>query len=337
MYWASAGWIDSRPVRIAFASLVVLMPALGYENTANLTNTIWILFGVTPWALLSLSESRRATVLRGTVAFASASATALSAVFLPLAVGWAVIRRRRPTWIVVSAFCAGLLLQFAVVTHTHDTRPRTTVRQASKLPEIIGIKVFALFLVGERGIRAVWSQRATLAVVAPLVVLVGLAALLPGIGRRKQGVVAAFMALAVASFVVPVWGRGTNQVALALPLHSIFGAAQAGHYSPMATRYSVTPILLLAGAAAIVLGARRPARPSLSAASRIAFVTWVVVVTLVGYPVTNPRSSGPRWSTSVVSSYRAHCLGTRPATKFAVTVPNHTVNPAVVLSCHDRP
>jgi hypothetical protein len=337
VYWASEEWIDSRWVRIAYASLLVLMPALGYENTANITNTIWILFGVAPWALLSRSESHRATVLRGAVAFASATATALSVVFLPLAIGWAVIRRRRPTWIVVAAFCAGLLLQFAVVFHTHDTRPRTTVRQASKLPEIIGVKVFALFLVGERGISSVWSQRATLAVVAPLVVLVGLAALLPGIGRRKQGVVAAFVALALASFLVPVWARGTNQVALVLPLHSIFGSAQAGRYSQGATRYSVVPILLLAGAAAIVLGARRPDRPKLSAVSRVVFVTWIVVVTLIGYPVTNPRSWGPRWSTSVVASYRAHCLGASPSSKYKVAVPNHSVNPAVVLSCHDRP
>jgi hypothetical protein len=337
VYWASEGWIDSRPVRIAFASLVVLMPALGYENTANVTNTIWILFGMAPWAFLSMSEGRRATVLRGGVAFASATATALAAVFLPLAIGWAVVRRRRPTWIVVSAFCAGLLVQFAVVTHTRDTRPRTTIRQASKLPEIVGIKVFALFLVGERGIRAVWDQRATLAVAAPLVVLVGLAALLPGIGRRKQGVVVAFVVLALAAFVVPVWGRGTNQVALALPLHSIFGAAQAGHYSPMATRYSVVPILLLAGAAAIVLGARRPDRPSLSAVARVAFVTWVVAITLVGFTVTNPRSWGPQWSTSVQASYRAHCLRAAPSATFDVAVPNHSVNPEVVLSCHDRP
>ncbi len=44
VYWASEGWIDSQAVRAALASLVVLMPALGYENTANITNLIWILF-----------------------------------------------------------------------------------------------------------------------------------------------------------------------------------------------------------------------------------------------------------------------------------------------------
>jgi hypothetical protein len=341
VYWATEGWIDSRGVRLAYAGLVALMPALGYENTANTVNTIWILFGVTPWALLAWSESRRAVVLRSIVAFFCATATALTAIFLPLAIGWAIVRRRRPTLVVVAAFLTGLVLQFAVVTHTRDTRPRTTIRQASKLPEAVGIKVFALLLVGERGIRAVWDQRSVLAVVASLVVLVGLALLLPGLDRRRQVVVCTFVGLALLAFLVPVWGRGTNQVALQLPAHSIFGAAQAGRYDPMATRYSVVPILLLAGAAAIALGSRRSARGS-SRGSRtrwapIVFVTWAVVVTLVGFPVTNPRSLGPSWSSALVSHYDSHCTGASPSTKYKVPVPNRPVNPPVVLSCRDRP
>ena len=208
VYWATEGWVDSRPVRLALASLVVLMPALGYENTANITNTIWVCFGVAPWALVSLSEGRRATALRAAVAFASATATALTAVFLPLGIAYAVIRRRRPTWIVLAAFVSGLALQFAVVLHTRDTRPHTTIRQASKLPEVIGIKVFGQFLIGERGIMALWDHRSAVAVVAPLLVLVVLTTLLRGISRRKQILTVAFVALAMATFVIPVWGRG---------------------------------------------------------------------------------------------------------------------------------
>ena len=59
VYWASEGWVESRPVRLALASLVVLMPALGYENTANVTNTIWILFGGDPVGAGGAPESRR--------------------------------------------------------------------------------------------------------------------------------------------------------------------------------------------------------------------------------------------------------------------------------------
>ena len=101
VYWATEGWIDARAVRLALAGLVVLAPALGYENTANVTNTIWILLAVAPWALVARSESRRAVLLRSLVVFASATATALSALFLPMALGYACLRRRRPTWVVV--------------------------------------------------------------------------------------------------------------------------------------------------------------------------------------------------------------------------------------------
>ena len=58
----SAEWIPSRPVRLALASLVVLMPVLGIENTANITNVIWLFAAVAPWALVSLSERPRDVV-----------------------------------------------------------------------------------------------------------------------------------------------------------------------------------------------------------------------------------------------------------------------------------
>ena len=41
-YWACKGWVRSWPVRAALASLVVLMPALGTKNTANVVNTVWV-------------------------------------------------------------------------------------------------------------------------------------------------------------------------------------------------------------------------------------------------------------------------------------------------------
>jgi hypothetical protein len=332
VYWASEGWIDSRLVRIALASLVVLMPALGWENTANITNTIWVCFAVAPWALVARQRTRGATAVRGLVAFVSATATALTAVFLPLALAMALVRRGRRDRIVVASFCAGLVLQFAVVAHTRDTRPHTTVRQAAALPEAIGIKVFGLLVLGERGIRALWAARASVAVLAPLLVLGVLVLCGRGIERRKQLLAAAFVAFALLTFVVPVWGRGTNHVSLTLTENSIFGPGHVGQYNPMASRYSVAPMLLLAAALAVVLGAWRPGREGSRRALERAFVVWVAAVTIVGFRVENPRSLGPSWPTSVVADRRAHCTHARTAT-FKVVAPYHAINPPVVLAC----
>ena len=172
---------------------------------------------------------------------------------------------------------------------------------------------------------------------APLLVLVALAMLLPGVPRPKQVLAVAFVALAMATFVIPVWGRGTNQVTLSLTAHSIFGPGQAGHYNPMATRYSVVPIFMLASATAILFSSRRPGRRTPSTALRAGFVAWIVIVTATGFSVTNPRSFGPRWATSMVADHQAHCRHAPPSIRIRVPVPNRSVNPPVVLPCSDRP
>ncbi len=333
VYWASEGWVEAREVRLALASLVVLAPALGYENTGNVTNTIWILLAVAPWALVARSDGQRAVVLRSLVAFASATATALSAVFLPLALGYACARRRRPTWIVCGSFCAGLVLQFAVVVHTRDTRPHHAIRQMWALPQIIGVKVFGQFLVGDRGIRALWDHRMALAVLAPVVVVVVAVALLRGLSRAKQTLAASFVGLAVVSFVVPSWGRGTDQVALALSARSQFGPALAGTYNPMSARYGVAPVLLLAGAIAIGAGAARPGRVRLARALRTGFVIWVIAVSAIGFRVASPRSAGPTWTAAVSSVGQVRCAHRPASTRVRIPVPNPTVNPAVALPC----
>lgn len=57
-------WISSPAVRLALAVLVVLMPAAGPENTATLTNTIWMFAAVAPWAILSREDGPADVVAR---------------------------------------------------------------------------------------------------------------------------------------------------------------------------------------------------------------------------------------------------------------------------------
>jgi hypothetical protein len=332
VYRATAGWVDSTWVRVALASQVVLLPALGYENLGNLTNTIWILFAIAPWALVATSERTSGVVARSLVAFVAATATALTAIFLPVALGIALVRRRRGTWIVTASFLIGVAVQMAVVLHTRDTRPHTTVRHVAALPQIVGIRVFEQLLVGDRGIRALWDHRSVTAIVAPAIVLIGLALLLPGLARRQQALMATLTALSLPCFLVPTWGRGTNQVELVLSAHSIFGPAQAGQFDPMASRYSVAPVMLLLSAAAIGFGARRAHRPGLARALQVAFVAGVIAVTVANFSVVNPRSWGPTW-TATVAAARHRCSTMSPAAIVKLPEPNPSVNPAVKLAC----
>ena len=59
------------------------MPVLGIENTANITNVIWVFAAVAPWALVSLSERPRDTIARSFVALLAATSTSLCFLFLP--------------------------------------------------------------------------------------------------------------------------------------------------------------------------------------------------------------------------------------------------------------
>ena len=116
VYRSTLGWIESVPIRLALATMVVLGPAVAIETTATITNSIWILLAVLPWAFLSVLEKRRDVAMRATVAFIVATSTVLAAVYLPLAVWLAVKRRTRGSIASLAALSVGLVVQLAVVT-----------------------------------------------------------------------------------------------------------------------------------------------------------------------------------------------------------------------------
>jgi hypothetical protein len=334
VFWASDGWVRSRAARLALASLVVLMPALGQENSANLTNTIWMLAAVAPWAFAARSERSRAVALRSAIVFFAAMATLVSIVFVPLAVGLVGLRRSAGAWIVSSAYFAGLALQLVASAYSRDQR-RLVVRNVADVPEIIAVRAFAQYLVGDRGIQAVWTVRPLLVVVAPVLVLGILLAASIGVGRRRQVLALAFIGVGVAGLLLPVWGRGTGATAIAIPATTIFGPhPRAGQYDPLSARFSVIPVMMIASAAAVLFTSPRTSRPWLSRALTAAFVTQVVAVVAIGFPVTNARSPGPAWS-DTVETQRVRCATLDPAAKVQLRVPGSSINPAVLLPCSD--
>jgi hypothetical protein len=327
LYHVSNGWITSRLVRLGLASLVVLAPVVGQENTATITNTIWTFAAVAPWALVSPRERARDVAMRSVVAFLAATSMPVSAVFLPLALGVALARRTRATWIVGGAFAAGLVVQGVVVLTARDSL-QTLDSRPGELLELLWVRVFAVFLLGIKWTNSLWNADPELLILgAPLVTAAIFAVLVPRAGRRAQVLAAIFLAYAPIAFVIPVWGRGTTYV-------TFFGSPNpsAGNL-----RYSVIPTMLLSSAAAVLIAPSGPGASRLVArVGRPSFIAHVLVLILVGFSIRNARSWTPSWSSLVEERYEAECVGASLDT--LVTIPGALGLFPVTLPCrHLRP
>jgi hypothetical protein len=328
-YSASAGWIASRPVRLALASQVVLMPALGQENTATIVNIIWIFAAVVPWALISLQERPRHVIARSAVAFLAATATALTVFFLPLAIGWTWIRRTRATWIVAGALCAGLALQLAVV--AADPAEHAPVASGTyevpALVDLVALRVFAVFLVGQAGIAAMWIEHGRfLIVAAPIAAAVILAFLFCGADRARRVLATVFIAYAVVAFVVPVMVRGPGFIPIAVGNPSYLFAH---------LRFSVVPVMMLLSAVAVLIGPADGGAPQrIARIARPLFVAYVTVITLSAFPVKNLRSSSPPWPIALRQAYERDCSQSSPDQRVRVRT-NAVRSWPIWLSCRE--
>jgi hypothetical protein len=300
-YWATDEWISSRPVRLGLAALVVLMPAMGRENTATITNVIWALAAVAPWALVSRREGTRDVVVRATMAFFAATATPLAAAFAPVAVGWCVVRRTRAAYVVSIAYAVGLVLQIGVVLQTSNAQKAVNV--IGDLVRLLGARVFSIFLLGTQGTSALGDVSDTLIwFVVPLITCVFLAVLMWRAPRASLTLALVFLVEAVVFFVVPVWGRGTQSLGLASQV-----------LDAPATRFSVVPVFLLASAFALLVAAD-PTRPPrlVERVGRPLFVAQVVITIVLCFPVVNQRSRGGTWTRQVARAYQTQCVGEPP-------------------------
>lgn len=298
VYRCTDGWIASAPVRVLVAAMVAVSPAMAIETTATITNLIWPLLAVAPWALLSRRAGRVDVVLRGVMLFLVATATALSFLFVPLAVAVAVVRRTRATYAVVAAFGIGLVAQAAVV--LRSSPPGRTDTSVRLLADLFGLRVLGSFLLGERPLDQLWTDVGEVVVPALVVVTVVIFALaFRGAGRHNQWFAAVMLGYAVIGFVVPVVGRGTAVIGFDL-----------GVYTLNMTRFTIAPILCLVSAAAVLLdpiGA--PGRRRVAERGRPVLLVWGALVLLVGLPASTVRGAGPGWRDELDRVARTQCAG----------------------------
>ena len=300
VYWASAEWIGSRLVRGALASLVVLMPSAGFENTACITNVIWAFAAVAPWALLAVPHRRSEIAACAAVAFLAATSTPLCVIFLPLAIGMALLRWNRAALVVVGAFCIGLVTQGAVMAAGTQSLGLGSDASLSLIAELLSVRLFAIFLIGEKGAAACLQQGWFLLLLAcPFVTAALFACLFPAAGRRSQVLASLFIILAIVGFIAPSWTRGINP---------FVGEKDIFHMRP---RFSVMPVLMLASAVAVLIAPIGHPRERLVARiGRVVFVAHVAVLTAWGFSQSNMRSMGPPWPVALRWAFYRDCART---------------------------
>lgn len=298
VYRQTAGLVGSVASRLVIAAMVVISPAMAIETSATITNTIWVVLAAAPFAFLSRRDGPADTAMRAAVAFLAATATALSFLFVPLAVVVALRRRSRAAVVVASVYAVGLVLQLLVV-RVSEPGPRSG-SSLRILGDLFGLRVLGSFLVGERPLDPLWTSYGE-AVVALcyLLVIAGFAFLLRGAGRRNQILAAVLLAYAGAAFVLPAVGRGTDDIGFAI-----------GIYTLNMTRYTVGPIVLLVAAVAVLVDpGLEPRARALPFDGARAFVVWSVVVLAVGLVYPTIRGQGPGWRDESARVFAEACDG----------------------------
>jgi hypothetical protein len=298
VYRQTDGLIASIELRLVVAAMVVFMPAMAIETTATVTNTIWTVLAVAPFAFISVKDSALDVVLRAAIAFLAATATALAFLFVPLALGYAIARRTRAAWTIAGVYAVGLVMQVLVIRGSPvSERSANSVRT---LVDMFGLRVLGSFLVGERPLDQLWTGAGEAAVVVIVLVFAGLLLyLLNGAGRRNQVLAGVLVLYAGAAFVLPAWGRGTETIG--------FGQ---GVYSLNMTRYTVGPILLLMTAVAVLVApALEPRVRALPAVAPRVVVVWAVVVMVAGFFYPTVRGAGPAWRSESARVFAEDCDG----------------------------
>jgi hypothetical protein len=324
-YYATRTWISSVPVRLVLASLVVLMPAAGSENTASSTNTIWALAAVAPWAIVSLDERRRDIVVRSIVVFLAATATALSFVFVPLVVGWALVRRSRGAVIVASAYGVGIALQgLTMLTASSNLTQVPPERPFTEMTDLIGIRAFSLYLVSPEGAARLWEDHGRVGWVIAAVVTVALFVVAcAGAERSAQLLGVTFFGYAILAFAILAWSRGT-------PPFTVTGTVD-----PLVNlRYSVPSTLMMASAFAVVLAPVGESRRRLIArVGRPLFIVHLVVLTVVSFSVRDFRSEGRPWEVKVAEA-EAECQAAPPDATVEIGLDRLRLT-RITVSCRD--
>ncbi|MFI2753062.1 hypothetical protein ACGIF2_06470 [Cellulomonas sp. P22] len=287
VYVCARSVTDNPWLRIAFAAVTLLVPALPLEVLGNLANVHWFALWLTPWLLLYLPETRVGAWLFGLVALACALTEIQTAFFVPLVLWrW----RDRRGWVIRAGLLVGLVAQ---VLGAPDRAPRTSPVPAAE-------DVISGYLVN--AVLSLWwgsEEAITLTVIrfgwgaAALVLVPSCAALILVLRRGTPTQRLAAITFPAASVVL--WSAAL-----------LISRPEAGWSRPDASstrvltllRYAVVPSMLLLAALILALTVL-PRHPGAYAAAAVVMTPLLVAAVTNFSPALTSRSNGPEWAPEV--------------------------------------
>ncbi|MGC1798847.1 MAG: hypothetical protein WA701_00535 [Solirubrobacterales bacterium] len=333
---ASAAHIRNPYLRASLAAMVLLLPVVGTEAVANVSNSIWPLVFACFFALLWRPRSLTAAVGAAILVLVAALSSIAVVFFLPLWLIRLVAARDRRDLVIVVAFAIGLAMQFGLaggeiglngeVGHPHGNSPVPACKAFSTHPcwnwELV--PAYAQRIVGGAVAGQQINGELWKAIGPPLLVVqgLGLIALVAVALRERQTriLVPLTIVISIAMFLVVGWQR--------------WGAGGSFFYWPEdrftgGTSYLITPTLLLLTAIILQLDAairKRSDEPVGSVrrkALAAAVVVFILAAALVGFHVGDRRIRGSiSWSDEVA---QAHAVCGQPDSPPDVVVPTDEV------------
>ncbi|PSL56249.1 hypothetical protein B0I31_104540 [Saccharothrix carnea] len=294
---ASGAYLRSLPLRVALASLVVVLPAGNSEPLNNMTNLHWFLLYGVFWALLWRDAPRVPVAL---FVFLAAVSSPLVFVLAPVA----LLRLAVPRKEVPVAFFAGALVQGAVMLfaernpYSHDVVDPVQVALASVL------RVPVVAFTGSEQVARIYPAHGNLPLLAALV----LAAVPVVAGLRWGGRSGRLLVLL---------GVGYSVLVIVVSLTANWSAVLQVQYPEVVMagqRYSVAPCLFLFAAIAVGLDAVPAHRwQRYAVVAGRAVIALVVLASVVQHFRTAAVVlDGVPWDQSVVQA-RARCGTGSPA------------------------
>lgn len=288
-FHATAGYVASRPLRYATATVVLTLPAGSTEVLNSIANLHWFALYGAVLAALWTPRSVGGHVVRAVVVSCAVLSDPIAIGVAPVLIARVALRRRAGDWALFGAFTVAAAIQLHVVSGAG--RQVVAAMSPAQLLELYAARVGYLSVMGLEPAVRFASRTAAALVVAALAV-----SLAPGLLRRHQArplVVACLMA-SVGLYVAAM---------LFMPMDPLF-TDDTGFMPGYALRYGVAPMLLLLTAViascAALADARRLARAVV--APEAAVLTCLYVVGFVFAFRTPAETSVDPWRDQVATA-----------------------------------